>query len=141
MDGLSSAASTPFSSFPFELFADSVIMPSMPTLHITCNIDQDKTSFDELVAKASELLSKALDKPTSYIQIIYTVSLIEFGQQSGPSAKVDLYSISLTREQAHAIVEPLTRLISRLVGAPPPRTYINFFPLERNMCAWNGRML
>ena len=113
----------------------------MPTLHLTCNIDQDKTSFDELVSKATELLTKTLNKSNSYIQIIYTVSLIEFGQQSGPSAKVDLYSIDLTQEQAQAIVEPLSKLIARFVGAPPPRTYINFHPLHRSLCAWNGRML
>lgn len=113
----------------------------MPTLHITCNIDQDKTSFDELVVKATELLVKVLEKPSSYVQIIYTVSLIEFGKQSGPSAKVDLYSIDLTKKQADTIVEPLSKIISRYVGAPPPRTYINFLPLQRSMCAWNGRML
>lgn len=113
----------------------------MPTLQITCNIDQDKTSFDEMVSKSTELLSKTLNKPTSYIQIIYNFALIEFGKQSGPSARIDLHSAGLTQEEAAQLVEPLSKIISRFVGAPPPRTYINFYPVDRTMCAWNGRML
>jgi phenylpyruvate tautomerase PptA (4-oxalocrotonate tautomerase family) len=113
----------------------------MPTLHIHSNIPQDDLSLGQFTGKATELLSKTLGKNTSYIQVIYTRSMIIFGNQAGPSALVELRSVGLTHAQADSLVAPLSRLVERYLGAPPPTTYLHFHPLDRSLCAWNGRPL
>ena len=113
----------------------------MPTLHLHTNIPQDETSFAEFAAKATELLSKALKKNASYTQVVHTPSMVVFGAQPGPSAVVNLYSAGLTQEQIDGLIAPLSRLLERHIGAPPPATYIHFHSTERARSAWNGRTL
>jgi len=113
----------------------------MPTLHIYSNVPPDETSFSDFTSKATELLSKVLEKNTSYIQVIYTRSMVRFGDSSGPSALVELTSIELQQKQIEALVEPLSKLLQRTLSIIPPTTYIHFFDLSRKRCVWNGRML
>ena len=113
----------------------------MPTLHLLSNIPQDEISFSEFSAKVTELFSKILEKNASYTQVVHTPSKVVFGAQSGPSAFVNLYSAGLTQKQIDALIPPLSRLLERFIGAPPPATYIHFHSTERARCAWNGRTL
>ncbi len=113
----------------------------MPTLHIHSNIPPDEDSFTDFTAKATELLSGVLEKNASFIQVVYTRSMIEFGNQPGPSAFVELTSVDLQQRQVEELVEPLSKLLERNLGFLPPTTYIHFHALDRKHCVWNGRKL
>ncbi len=113
----------------------------MAILHINSNIPQDETSFAELSAKVTELLAKTLKKNNSYIQVIYSRSQISFGNQSGASSLVTLSCPGLTSENIESLVTPLSKLLERLIGTPPPTTYIRFETMDTNKTAWNGRLI
>ena len=113
----------------------------MPTLHIHSNIPPEESSFVEFTAKVTEMLSGILNKNASFIQVVYTRSMMEFGNQPGPSALVELTSVDLQQKQINELVEPLSKLLERNLGFLPPTTYIQFHTLGRKHCVWNGRML
>tara|TARA_R100000027_G_scaffold43940_1_gene33036 strand:- start:1162 stop:1518 length:357 start_codon:yes stop_codon:yes gene_type:complete len=111
----------------------------MAILHINSNIPQDDTSFAEFSEKVTQLLSDELQKNNSFIQVIYTRSQILFGSQSGPSSLVTLSSSGIRQYQIDSLIGPLSKLLERLIGSPPPTTYIRFEDIDRAKTAWNGR--
>ncbi|MBC2603322.1 phenylpyruvate tautomerase MIF-related protein [Puniceicoccus vermicola] len=112
----------------------------MSILHIHSNIPQDETSFAEFSIKVTELLSKTLNRNSSFIQIVYCYSQIALGNQTGPSTLVTLSSPDISREQIKSLTPPLSKMLERLIGSPPPTTYIRFENMDPTKTAWNGRL-
>jgi len=113
----------------------------MVILQINSNIPQDDKSFADFSAKATEVLARTLNKNSSFIQVIYTDAKVAFGNQNIPSSLVTLTSADLLDDDIATLLPILSKLLERLIGSPPPTTYIRFERMNRAQTAWTGRSL
>jgi len=109
----------------------------MPFLKIQTNAQVSWP--DELLKKATLLLSDVLSKPEGYIMVSFESNPhMMFGGSEDPLMYIELKSIGLPQSRTKAISAALTEFLTGETGVPPDRIYIEFSNVDRAMWGWNG---
>jgi len=109
----------------------------MPVLKILSN--NSILNTEELLKKASTLLSEVLGKPEKYIMISYEVNQdMILGGTDDPLLYIELKSIGFPENRAKVISKKLTELLSQETGTTADRMYIEFSNADGSMWGWNG---
>ena len=112
----------------------------MPTLIIKANAPLADDRTGALLRAASTTVSQVLGKSEAYVMAIYERNpRMLFGGSDAPTAYLELKSIGFPRERAPEISAALCGLITRHLGIPAERIYIEFADADRKLWGWSGR--
>ena len=99
--------------------------------------DQDKAA---LLKDASKELAGLLGKPESYVMTAYTgAGAMTFAGDDSPCAFLEVKSIGLPQSATASLSKALCDLVSRYLGIPTSRVYIEFANAPGAMWGWDGR--
>jgi phenylpyruvate tautomerase len=101
----------------------------------------DQSNKDQIHEQAESTLSRILNKSRDYV-----MSILEFeheisfgGDESAPSAYIEIKNVgNLTPEITESLSKEITALITRNIGVPKNRVYIEFQQSDRHMWGWDG---
>lgn len=113
----------------------------MPLLSIETNypFDPENDLRSLLIAEASLLCTTMLGKPESYVMVtLRPTPHMSFGGSQAPSAYMELKSLGLAEDQTSHYSEQLCSLITRHLGIPADRVYIEFTSGPRHLWGWNN---
>lgn len=112
----------------------------MPTLLIQTNAVLSEDQTGALLRAASTTVSQALGKSEAYVMTMceHRPRML-FGGTDAPTAYLELKSIGFPRERAGEISATLCAFITRHLGIPAERIYIEFSDADRKLWGWNGR--
>ena len=112
----------------------------MPTLIIKTNAPLADDQAGALLRAASTTVSQVLGKSEAYVMAIHEHNArMLFGGSDAPTAYLELKSIGFPRERAAEVSATLCALITRHLGIPAARIYIEFADADRKLWGWNGR--
>lgn len=111
----------------------------MPYLKIQANRDIADDAKQEILKKASVLVSKNLGKPEKYVMVrIDPVQLMIFAGTTAPCAYLELKSIGLPESKTEALSKVLCQLMLDELKIPSERVYIEFADAKDSMWGWDG---
>jgi phenylpyruvate tautomerase PptA (4-oxalocrotonate tautomerase family) len=109
----------------------------MPFLKIQSNSEIPKPQ--ELISKASALISQILGKPEKFIMVSVELNPdMIFGGINDPLLYIELKSIGLPRDRTKEISSKLCSFFNQETEVAIERMYIEFSDAERSMWGWNG---
>ncbi|MEO5373561.1 MAG: phenylpyruvate tautomerase MIF-related protein [Alphaproteobacteria bacterium] len=111
----------------------------MPMLKIQTNVAVAPEAADAVIAEASRTLAAELGKPERYVMVsLEAQARMMFGGSPAPLAYLELKSIGLPQARTGALSQALCDLLTRSLGIPGDRVYIEFAGAEGRMWGWNG---
>lgn len=111
----------------------------MPYLNIQTNRPVPEGSHQELLHKASRLVSEQLGKPERYVMVALAPPVpMLFAGEDAPAAYLELKSIGLPRAKTQALSAALGDLMEESLGIAPARVYIEFADAAREMWGWDS---
>ena len=112
----------------------------MPYFSIDTNQTPEKESRQELIKKASALISGLLGKPESYVMTSMKFgSELIFAGSEGPAAFVQIKAIGLAKDRCNEYSEKISDFLEQELKIPRDRTFIDFTDLDGKMFGWNGK--
>lgn len=110
----------------------------MPYLKIKTNQAIADAVQPQLLAKVSELVSKALGKPEKYVMVsLEEQQPMSFAGSPDPCAFLELKSIGLPQRLTEEISRSLCRFMGENLEIPAERVYIEFAAASGPMWGWN----
>ncbi|KAF0140534.1 MAG: hypothetical protein FD153_775 [Rhodospirillaceae bacterium] len=111
----------------------------MPVLKIQTNRPMDETTKVTLLTEMSRTVATELGKPERYVMIaIEPVAAMMFAAETTPLAYLELKSIGLPVSRTATLSKALCHLITKTLGIPGNRIYIEFANAEGGLWGWNG---
>lgn len=111
----------------------------MPYLKIQPNRELAADAVQELLKKASVLVSKNLGKPEKYVMVrLDPAQPMLFAGSALPCAYLELKSIGLPESKTEALSKMLCQLMLDEIKIPPERVYIEFADAKNSMWGWDG---
>lgn len=112
----------------------------MPYLQIQTNIDVEPEQQAVLLAKASQIVAKALDKSESYVMVaLQAKTPMLFAGRAQPTAFLVLKSLRLPTARTPDLSQKLCSFIEDSLNIPKERVYIEFVNTQASLWGWNGR--
>ncbi|GAB1605162.1 macrophage migration inhibitory factor-like [Argonauta hians] len=111
----------------------------MPILCVFTNLPKDKIPQDFL-SKATEMLSKQINKPSKYITIsVHPDTIMSHAGTNDPCCSIQLSSIGkLGQDVNKDHSQKIGSFITETLGIPMDRFYIKFDSLEPFNVGYNG---
>tara|TARA_Y100001968_G_C19327900_1_gene702709 strand:- start:898 stop:1233 length:336 start_codon:yes stop_codon:yes gene_type:complete len=108
----------------------------MPLLSLSTSVEiKDKKIFIE---KSSDLLGKLTKKPTSFVMVRLVDSIsMYFSDSHAPCCYIEVKSIGSLNPSSMAPI--ISEFISKEIGIPAKRIYINFEDVSSPNWAWDGK--
>jgi phenylpyruvate tautomerase len=93
-----------------------------------------------LLGELSALLARELDKPESYVMVSLTPRpQMIFGGSTAPACYAELKNVgTLSAARIELLSGTLCDRLSRGLGVPPDRIYIEFTNADGALWGWNG---
>lgn len=111
----------------------------MPYLKIQTNREIDDDARQEILKKASVLVSKNLGKPEKYVMVrMDPPQPMMFAGSALPCAYLELKSIGLPESKTETLSKVLCQLVLDELKIPSERVYIEFANARDSMWGWNG---
>ncbi len=111
----------------------------MPYLKIQTNRDMSDDHKQELLKRASLLVSKNIGKPEKYVMVrIDPTEPMMFAGSTLPCAYLELKSIGLPESKTEMLSKVLCQFLSDDLKIPPDRVYIEFANAKDSMWGWDG---
>ena len=111
----------------------------MPYLKIQTNREIADDAKQEILKKASVLVSKNLGKPENYVMVrIDPVQPMMFAGTAAPCAYLELKSIGLPESKTETLSKVLCQLLLDELKIPAERVYIEFADAKDSMWGWNS---
>ena len=111
----------------------------MPYLKIQTNRDVADDAKQELLKKASVVVSKNLGKPEKYVMVrIDPAQPMMFAGSTTACAYLELKSIGLPESKTEALSKVLCQLMLDELKIPSERIYIEFADAKDSMWVWNS---
>jgi len=112
----------------------------MPYLKIQSNQEIAENKKEDIVLKASKLLSTELGKPESYIQVVFEpAARMCFAGTCAPTVFMELKSIGLSNNMTGALAKALCGFAEEILSVDKSRVYIEFLNIDGSMWGWNNR--
>jgi len=111
----------------------------MPYLKIQTNREIADDARQEILKKASVVVSKNLGKPEKYVMVrIDPAQPMIFAGSTTPCAFLELKSIGLPESKTEALSRVLCQLILDELKIPSDRVYIEFSDAKDSMWGWDS---
>jgi phenylpyruvate tautomerase len=111
----------------------------MPYLKIQTNREVAEDAKEEVLKKASLLVSKNLGKPEKYVMVrLDPAQPMLFSGSAGPCAFLELKSIGLPESKTEMLSKVLSQFVGDTLKIPSERVYIEFSDAKDSMWGWNG---
>ncbi|GAB4509027.1 MAG: hypothetical protein Tsb0026_08600 [Sulfuricaulis sp.] len=111
----------------------------MPYLKIQTNRELTEDARQEILKKASVLVSKNLGKPEQYVMVrIDPAQPMMFAGSTMPCAYLELKSIGLPESKTETLSKVLCQLLLDELKIPSERVYIEFADAKDTMWGWNS---
>lgn len=111
----------------------------MPYLKIQTNRELSDDVRQEILKKASLLVSKNLGKPEKYVMVRFDPAQpMMFAGSAGPCAYLELKSIGLPESKTEMLSKLLCQFVNDELKIPSERIYIEFADAKDSMWGWNG---
>jgi phenylpyruvate tautomerase PptA (4-oxalocrotonate tautomerase family) len=118
--------------------AQSRRMP-VPYLKIQTNREMAEDARQEILKKASVLVSKNLGKPEKYVMVrLDPPQAMMFAGSTLPCAYLELKSIGLPESKTETLSKVLCQLMLDDLKIPSERVYIEFADAKDSMWGWNS---
>ncbi|KAM9329013.1 macrophage migration inhibitory factor [Gastrophryne carolinensis] len=111
----------------------------MPTFQLFTNVAKDAIPED-LLGHLTEQLAKATCKPSEYIAVhIAPDQIMSFGGSTEPCGVASLSSIGkIGGTQNKSYTKLISDILSKKLGIPCNRLYINYHDLNPTCVGWNN---
>jgi phenylpyruvate tautomerase PptA (4-oxalocrotonate tautomerase family) len=114
----------------------------MPYLKIQTNLPHLKQTGRGLLKEASALVARELEKPEAYVMVALEDNTpMVFAGSDDPAAFLELRAIGLPKNKHGQLCKVLGELVSRHLGVPSERIFINFADIPPGNWGWKGDML
>ena len=111
----------------------------MPFLMIKTNLELEKMTVQALLNYASLVVSKAIQKPESYVMVnVCDGEHLSFAGTQMPTVYMEMKSVGMTKEQVPVLCQALTKLAEERLKVPANRVYIEFAPVPGILWGYNG---
>jgi phenylpyruvate tautomerase len=111
----------------------------MPYLKIQTNREVTDSAREEIMKKASLLVSKNLGKPEKYVMVRFDPPQpMMFAGGTGPCAYLELKSIGLPESKTESLSRILCQFLHDELKIPSDRVYIEFADARSSMWGWDG---
>ncbi len=111
----------------------------VPYLKIQTNREMAEDARQEILKKASVLVSKNLGKPEKYVMVrLDPPQAMMFAGSTLPCAYLELKSIGLPDSKTGTLSKVLCQLMLDELKIPSERVYIEFADARDSMWGWNG---
>lgn len=111
----------------------------MPYLKIQTNREIAGNTRQEILKKASVLVSKNLGKPEMYVMTsIDSAQPMMFAGSAAPCAYLELKSIGLPASSTESLSKVLCQLMLDELKIPSERVYIEFADAKASMWGWDS---
>lgn len=111
----------------------------MPYLKIQTNREIAEATRQEILKRASAVVSKNLGKPEKYVMVrIDSSQPMMFAGNAAPCAYLELKSIGLPESKTETFSRVLCQFLSDELKIPPQRVYIEFADAKGSMWGWDG---
>jgi phenylpyruvate tautomerase PptA (4-oxalocrotonate tautomerase family) len=116
----------------------------MPLLKIVTSAETPREpQRSELLRAASSLLARQLGKPEAYVMTcLMPEASMTFAGNAEPSVYAELKNVGLfTPEHTRRLSAELCALLSKALGVPPSRIYLEFSNAEPHLWGFDGDTL
>ncbi|KAF0117839.1 MAG: hypothetical protein FD149_993 [Rhodospirillaceae bacterium] len=111
----------------------------MPVLKIQTSQTVDESTKAALLAEASRTIITELGKPERYVMVIVEhATAMMFAGETTPAAYLELKGIGLPASHTASLSKVLCHLVTKTLGIPGERIYIEFADVQGRMWGWNG---
>ena len=111
----------------------------MPYFKIQTNREVADEAKQEILKKASLLVSKNLGKPERYVMVRFDpVMPMMFAGSTMPCAYLELKSIGLPESKTEVLSKVLCQFLNDELKIPSERVYIEFADAKDSMWGWDG---
>ncbi|MDH5547375.1 MAG: phenylpyruvate tautomerase MIF-related protein [Gammaproteobacteria bacterium] len=111
----------------------------MPLMKMECNIKIEAIQKNSLLQKMSDLTSRILGKPESYVMcILEDGKNMSFAGNSEPACYVEFKSLGLPEDKTQDLSKAICEQISENIGITSGRIYIEFSNAQRHLWGWNN---
>lgn len=111
----------------------------MPYLKIQTNREIADDAKQEILKRASVLVSKNVGKPEKYVMVRIDPSQpMIFAGNNAPCAYLELKSIGLPESKTETLSKVLCQLMLDELKIPSERVYIEFADAKDSMWGWNS---
>lgn len=111
----------------------------MPYLKIQTNREITEDARQEVMKRASVLVSKNLGKPEKYVMVhIDAAQPMLFAGSALPCAYLELKSIGLPESKTETLSKVLCQMMLDELKIPTERVYIEFADAKDSMWGWNS---
>ena len=111
----------------------------MPYLNIQTNLPHLKQSGRGLLKEASTLVARELGKPEEYVMVALEDNTpMVFAGSDDPAAFLELRAIALPLKSIRPFCRALCDLVSKHLGVPPDRIYVNFADVPPSQWGYKG---
>ena len=108
----------------------------MPLLSVSTSIEINEKNL--FLKNCSQLVSKLTNKPEQYVMVrLFDQTPMYFNMDESPSCFIDFKSIGSLNPSEMS--KEISGFISKQIGIPINRVYINFENINPSNWAWNGR--
>ncbi|MFW5734949.1 MAG: phenylpyruvate tautomerase MIF-related protein [Oceanidesulfovibrio sp.] len=109
-------------------------------MRIEPNIELDDGQVEDLVAKATSLVTESLGKSERYVMVVvHQGGPRRLRQRSEPGGVLQSRLHRVGRIPCPALAESLCMFLETREGIPQDRIYIEFSDLSRSMVGWNEK--
>ena len=113
----------------------------MPYLRIQTNASLAAADRTPVMETLSAAVANMLGKPESYVMVaLETNEAMMFAGSDAPTVYVELKSLGLPEDETAGFSAALCDCISKQLGVPTDRIYIEFANPDRHMWGWDGRV-
>ena len=114
----------------------------MPYLKIQTNIPLSKIAGPNVLKHASALVAKELGKPEEYVMVALEDNTpMVFAGSDDPAAFLELRAIGLPMKSTRQLSKVLCKLVSKHLGVPSGRIFVNFADVPPSQWGWKGDTL
>ena len=114
----------------------------MPYLKIQTNLPHLKQTGRGLLKEASALVARELEKPEAYVMVALEDNTpMVFAGSDDPAAFLELRAIGLPMKSTRQLSKVLCELVSKHLGVPSGRIFVNFADVPPSQWGWKGDTL
>ncbi|MBW4654883.1 MAG: hypothetical protein KME20_17855 [Kaiparowitsia implicata GSE-PSE-MK54-09C] len=114
----------------------------MPLISVQTSVAQpDADTVKHLLQALSTSLATHVGKPESYVMTAFNADVpMTFGGTFDPACYIEIKSVgSFQPSQTQAMTQAFCQMVSKTLGVPGDRTYIEFADAQGYLWGWNGR--
>lgn len=111
----------------------------MPYLKLATNVDMDQDSARRLCEELTDLASRLLGKPKTYVMAhVEPGRALTFAGTHEPAAFLELKSIGLNAAACGEYSKALCAFVQDKLSASPDRVFIEFKAADGKLFGWNS---